>query len=135
MASPNPSLAAAAQVRKHIKGSAEYRGTIVSIEAPIHVSNIQLVDPATGCALPPRPAALPPPHRPRRLPTKVGIMYNEEREKVRVARESGNPIAKPEALKERRNIRREPGPRDTTPDDAVEQTFVLAPAGEGESAE
>lgn len=62
-------------------------------------------------------------------------MFNEEGEKVRVARGSGNPIEKPDVLKERRNIRREPGSRDTPPDDAVEQTFVLAQAGEQESAE
>lgn len=40
----------AAQVKKHIKRTKEQEGGIVSIEAPLHVSNVQVLDPVTGCA-------------------------------------------------------------------------------------
>jgi large subunit ribosomal protein L24 len=46
-------LSTADQVKKHIKRSKEQEGGIVSIEAPLHVSNVQLVDPVTGCAASP----------------------------------------------------------------------------------
>jgi large subunit ribosomal protein L24 len=51
----------ALQVKKHIKRTKEQDGGIVSIEAPIHVSNVQVLDPVSGCARP-RQAA-----RPRRV--------------------------------------------------------------------
>jgi large subunit ribosomal protein L24 len=38
------------QVKKHIKRTKEQEGGIVSIEAPLHVSNVQVLDPVTGCA-------------------------------------------------------------------------------------
>jgi ribosomal protein L24 len=38
------------QVKKHIKRTKEQDGGIVTIEAPLHVSNVQVVDPVTGCA-------------------------------------------------------------------------------------
>lgn len=48
-----PQLSAAAsphaQVKKHIKRTKEQDGGIVTIEAPLHVSNVQVLDPVTGC--------------------------------------------------------------------------------------
>ena len=36
------------QVKKHIKQGEGHTGGIFSIEAPLHVSNVQVVDPVTG---------------------------------------------------------------------------------------
>ncbi|TVR90829.1 MAG: 50S ribosomal protein L24 [Trueperaceae bacterium] len=47
------------------------RGGFKEQEAPIHVSNVRLLDPTTGG------------------PTRIGITTNEEGRKVRVARASG----------------------------------------------
>ncbi|MFB6226825.1 MAG: 50S ribosomal protein L24, partial [bacterium] len=50
-------------------------GGILEIEAPIHISNVQLICPDTG------------------EPTKVGREYDEDREQwVRVSKQSGNVI-------------------------------------------
>jgi large subunit ribosomal protein L24 len=55
-----------------VRGAKE--GGIVTQEAPIHVSNVQLVDPET--------------HK----PTRVGYSVNEDGKKVRVSRASGKEI-------------------------------------------
>ncbi len=47
-------------------------GGIVQVEAPIHLSNLKLVDPKTG------------------TPTKVGFRLLEDGRKVRVAKANGN---------------------------------------------
>ena len=47
-------------------------GGIVQVEAPIHLSNLKLVDPKTG------------------KPTKVGFRVLEDGRKVRVAKANGN---------------------------------------------
>ena len=39
------------QVKKHIKQGQGHEGGIFSVEAPLHVSNVQVVDPATGYGL------------------------------------------------------------------------------------
>jgi large subunit ribosomal protein L24 len=49
-------------------------GGIVNQEAPIHVSNVQLIDPET------------------KKPTRVGYRRNEDNKKVRVSRASGKDI-------------------------------------------
>jgi large subunit ribosomal protein L24 len=36
------------QVKKHIKQGEGHTGGIFSIEAPLHVSNVQIVDPVTA---------------------------------------------------------------------------------------
>lgn len=36
------------QVKKHIKGGERHEGGIFSVEAPLHVSNVQVLDPVTG---------------------------------------------------------------------------------------
>ncbi|KAH9729778.1 KOW domain-containing protein [Citrus sinensis] len=55
-------------VKKHIKGGEGHEGGIFTVEAPIHASNVQVLDPVTG------------------KPCKVGTKYLEDGTKVRVAR-------------------------------------------------
>jgi large subunit ribosomal protein L24 len=63
--------------KRHRKPSAtDPEGGIVSFEAPIHVSNVMLLDPATN------------------EPTRVRFQRNAEGEKERVASKSGRAILK-----------------------------------------
>lgn len=50
------------------------QGGLVKMEAPIHVSNLQLIDPKSG------------------KPTRVGYKVNEEGKKVRISKKSGEEI-------------------------------------------
>ena len=62
-------------VSKSTKPSAKNpQGGIVKQEAPIHISNLSLVDPKSGKA------------------TRVGIKVNEDGKKVRIAKKSGEEI-------------------------------------------
>ena len=62
-------------VSKSTKPSAKFpQGGIVKQEAPIHISNLSLVDPKSG------------------KPTRVGIKLTEDGKKVRVAKKSGEEI-------------------------------------------
>ena len=62
-------------VSKAMRPNAQHpNGGIVKMEAPIHVSNLNLVDPKTG------------------KPTRVGHKVNAEGKKVRVAKKSGEEI-------------------------------------------
>ena len=62
-------------VSKSAKPSAKNpQGGIIKQEAPIHISNLSLVDPKTG------------------EPTRVGIKKTEDGKKVRVAKKSGEEI-------------------------------------------
>lgn len=61
-------------VKRHTKPSAQGAGGIVEKEMPIHVSNVALLDPASG------------------KPTRVGYQFNESGEKQRVARRSGQVV-------------------------------------------
>ncbi|XP_016496477.1 uncharacterized protein LOC107815419 [Nicotiana tabacum] len=96
-------------VKKHIKQGQGHEGGIFTVEAPLHVSNVQVVDPVTG------------------KPTKVGIRYLEDGSKVRVSRgigASGSIIPRPEIL----NIRTTPrptvaGPKDTPMEVVMERTY------------
>jgi len=60
------------KVTQGIRGAKE--GGIVHTEAPIHVSNVQVVDPET------------------KKPARVGYRVNEDGKKVRVSRPSGKEI-------------------------------------------
>ncbi len=53
-------------------------GGIITIEAPIHISNVMLIDPATGD------------------PSRVRIQIEDDGTKERIAVKSGNPIPKPQ---------------------------------------
>lgn len=62
-------------VSKHTKPNAKNtQGGIVKQEAPIHVSNLMLVEPATG------------------KPTRIGRKMNEEGKLVRYSKKSGEEI-------------------------------------------
>jgi large subunit ribosomal protein L24 len=53
-------------------------GGIITFEAPIHISNVMLIDPTTG------------------EPSRVRIEVEEDGTKERIAVKSGNPIPKPQ---------------------------------------
>ena len=61
-------------VKRHMRPSATQTGGIVEKEAPIHVSNVALVDPDSGKA------------------TRVGFKFLEGNRKVRYAKRSGEMI-------------------------------------------
>lgn len=62
-------------VSKHTKPSAKNpQGGIVKQEAPIHISNLNVVDPKTGA------------------PTRIGRRKNEEGKSVRYSKKSGEEI-------------------------------------------
>lgn len=64
-------------VKKHTRPSqANPQGGIVTQEAPIHVSNVSLIDPKSG------------------KPTRIGYKVLENGKKVRVAKKSGEIIDK-----------------------------------------
>ncbi|XP_006364809.1 50S ribosomal protein L24-like [Solanum tuberosum] len=96
-------------VKKHIKQGQGHEGGIFTVEAPLHVSNVQVVDPVTG------------------KPTKVGIRYLEDCSKVRVSRgigASGSIIPRPEILKIRTTPRPTvAGPKDTPMEVVMERTY------------
>ncbi|CAL5425221.1 unnamed protein product [Camellia sinensis] len=73
-------------VKKHIKQGQGHEGGIFTVEAPLHVSTVQVLDPVTG------------------RPCKVGIRYLEDGAKARVSRGIGTSrsiIPRPEILKMR----------------------------------
>ncbi|XP_043690828.1 50S ribosomal protein L24-like [Telopea speciosissima] len=96
-------------VKKHIKQGQGHEGGIFTVEAPLHASNVQVVDPVTG------------------KPCKVGIRYLEDGTKVRVSRgqgASGAIIPRPEILKIRTTPRPTiAGPKDTPMELVVEKTY------------
>jgi len=62
-------------VTKRVKPTAENpQGGLVEKEAPIHISNVMLVDPKTG------------------KPTRVGYRFDENGNKIRYAKKSGEQI-------------------------------------------
>lgn len=63
-------------IKRHTKPTQENAGGIVSKEQPIHVSNVALIDPKSGKA------------------TRVGFKIEKDGHKVRVAKKSGEVIAK-----------------------------------------
>ena len=61
-------------VRRHQKQSPQQDGGIVAKEAPIHISNIAIEDPAGGS------------------PSRVGFKFTDDGRKVRFAKRSGETI-------------------------------------------
>ena len=62
-------------VSKSTKPSAKNpQGGIIKMEAPIHISNLSLIDPKSG------------------KPTRIAIKVNEDGKKVRIAKKSGEEI-------------------------------------------
>ncbi|XP_047311571.1 50S ribosomal protein L24 [Impatiens glandulifera] len=103
-------------VKKHIKQGQGHEGGIFSVEAPLHVSNVQVLDPVTG------------------KPCKVGIKYLEDGSKVRVARgigTSGVPIPRPDILKIRATPRPTVAGSKDTPEKVVMEVTYDAKTGMG----
>lgn len=62
-------------VSKHTKPNSKYpQGGIIKKEAPIHISNLMLIDPATG------------------KPTRIGRKLNDKGKLVRFSKKSGEEI-------------------------------------------
>ncbi len=62
-------------VSKSTKPTAKYpQGGIIKIEAPIHISNLALLDPKSG------------------KPTRIGRARNEEGKSIRISKKSGEEI-------------------------------------------
>lgn len=93
---------------RYVGKTPDYRGTYIAAEAPILMRNVSLIDPAD------------------RKPTEVEWKYTEEGEKVRVSVRTGRIIPKP--VVERRDSivpqQWKDGPKDTSPEDALENTYV-----------
>lgn len=67
-------------VKKHRRQQSQTaQGGIVEVEAPIHVSNVMLIEPGTE------------------EPTRVGIRRNDDGKNERFAKKSGNTIPNPNA--------------------------------------
>ena len=61
-------------VKKHNKGNAQQTGGILEVEAPIHASNVMIVDPKT------------------KKPTRIGHTTDKNNKKIRIAKKSGEKI-------------------------------------------
>ncbi|MER6212939.1 50S ribosomal protein L24 [Streptomyces sp. NPDC048387] len=64
------------RVKKHTKAGQNQAGGIVITEAPVHVSNVQLVVEKDG----------------KKVVTRVGYRFDEEGNKIRVAKRTGEDI-------------------------------------------
>ncbi len=61
-------------VRRHHKQTAQQEGGVIAKEAPIHISNVAVEDPADG------------------TPSRVGYKFTDDGRKVRFAKRSGETI-------------------------------------------
>ena len=61
-------------VKKHQKGNGQTPGGIVDMEAPIHASNVMIVDPKT------------------KKPTRIGHSTNKSGKKIRVTKKSNSSL-------------------------------------------
>lgn len=66
-------------VKKHRKQSQATQAGIIEVEAPLHVSNVMLIEPGTS------------------EPTRVGIRRNEAGKNERFSKKTGNTIPNPNA--------------------------------------
>lgn len=93
---------------RYIGKTADYPGTYIASEAPLLLRDVSLIDPSD------------------RKPTEVEWKYTEEGERVRVSLRTGRIIPKP--VVERRDgivpQQWKDGPKDTSPEDALQKTFV-----------
>ncbi|XP_041811727.1 probable 39S ribosomal protein L24, mitochondrial [Chelmon rostratus] len=93
---------------RYVGKTEDYRGTYIASEAPLLLRDVTLVDPSD------------------RKPTEVEWRYTEEGERVRVSLRTGRIITKP-VVERRDGIIPEQwkdGPKDTSPEDALEKTYV-----------
>ena len=61
-------------VKKHVKGNGQTAGAINEVEAPIHASNVMIIDPKT------------------KKPTRIGHSVNKDGKKIRVAKKSNSSL-------------------------------------------
>ena len=61
-------------VKKHIKGNGPQAGSITEVEAPIHASNVMIIDPKT------------------KKPTRIGHSVNKDGKKIRVTKKSNSSL-------------------------------------------
>ena len=61
-------------VKKHVKPNGQQSGSIVEMEAPIHASNVMIVDPKT------------------KKPTRIGHSINKDGKKIRVTKKSNSSL-------------------------------------------
>ena len=61
-------------VKKHVKGNGQQAGSINEVEAPIHASNVMIIDPKT------------------KKPTRIGHSVNKDGKKIRVAKKSNSSL-------------------------------------------
>ena len=61
-------------VKKHVKGNGQQAGSINEMEAPIHASNVMILDPKT------------------KKPTRIGHSINKDGKKIRVAKKSNSSL-------------------------------------------
>ncbi len=66
-------------VKKHMKQGRARQAGIIEVEAPLHVSNVMLIEPGTD------------------EPTRVGIRKNEDGKNERFSKKSGKTIPSPNA--------------------------------------
>ena len=84
------------------------RRKTVQVEAPVHVSNVSLIDPENNKA------------------TRITYGFLEDGSKVRVSKKSGQVIPKPDRSDLKfinRTKTKEAGDNDTKPDDVLEKTY------------
>jgi len=61
-------------VKKHVKGNGQTAGSINEVEAPLHASNIMIVDPKT------------------KKPTRIGHSIDKDGKKIRVTKKSNSSL-------------------------------------------
>ena len=61
-------------VKKHVKGNGQTAGSINEVEAPIHASNVMMIDPKT------------------KKPTRIGHSINKDGKKIRVTKKSNSSL-------------------------------------------
>ena len=61
-------------VKKHVKGNGQQAGSINEVEAPIHASNVMILDPKTN------------------KPTRIGHTVKKDGKKIRVTKKSNSSL-------------------------------------------
>ena len=61
-------------VKKHVKGNGQQAGSINEVEAPIHASNVMIIDPKTN------------------KPTRIGHSVDKDGKKIRVTKKSNSSL-------------------------------------------
>ena len=61
-------------VKKHVKGNGQTAGSITEVEAPLHASNVMILDPKT------------------KKPTRIGHKIDKDGKKIRVTKKSNSSL-------------------------------------------